>query len=282
MVLNNFFTISDFAKLMGISRQTLIYYDRIGLFKPINVLNNKYRLYSRSQINVISLILMLSEMGVPLKKIKTIVDHISPDTAIEILRKQQKEAEEKLYRYRMLENMIRLRIEQITFGKEISKKSFPLFSVMEIKEDIPLYVGDDVNCSLGDIDDDFIIRFYKKCENLNFPLIFSSGQMKSKENIIAGKSEIVSNMCFTLKDFVGANAVIPKGLYTVGYVHGDYGETECIYRDLLAFIKEKGLRITGNAYEEYLLDELAESDPNRFIMKILIQVEYETGGENSF
>ena len=109
MVLNNFFTISDFAKLMGISRQTLIYYDRIGLFKPINVLNNKYRLYSRSQINVISLILMLSEMGVPLKKIKTIVDHISPDTAIEILRKQQKEAEEKLYRYRMLENMIRLR-----------------------------------------------------------------------------------------------------------------------------------------------------------------------------
>jgi len=82
MFLNNFFTISDFAKLMGISRQTLIYYDRIDLFKPIKVLDNQYRLYSRNQINVISLITMLSEMGVPLKEIKGIIDDISPDKAI--------------------------------------------------------------------------------------------------------------------------------------------------------------------------------------------------------
>ena len=274
MFSNNFFTISDFAKLMGISRQTLIYYDHIGLFKPIKTLENKYRLYSRNQINVISLISMLSEMGVPLKEIKTIVDNISPDTAIEILKKQRQEAEEKLRRLQMLENMISLRIEQITFGKEVSEKPLPPFSVMEIKEDIPLYIGEDVNASLNDIADDFIIDFYAKCEELNFPLIFSSGQMKSRENIIAGKTGIVSNLCFTLKDSTGANSVIPKGVYAVGYVHGDYGNTDDIYRDLLAFIKESRLKIAGNAYEEYLLDELAESDPDNFVMRVMIQVEY--------
>ncbi len=31
------FSISEFAALMGVSRQTLIYYDRIGLFRPARV-----------------------------------------------------------------------------------------------------------------------------------------------------------------------------------------------------------------------------------------------------
>lgn len=272
MFSNHFFTISDFAKLMGLSRQTLIYYDRIGLFKPIKTLDNKYRLYSRSQINVISLISILSEMGVPLKEIKVIVDRISPDTAIEILRKQQNEAMEKLRRLRMLEKMIDLRIEQITLGKEAAAEPAPSFSIMELPEDIPLYLGEPINAPLQDIADDCIIRFYDQCERLNFPLIFSGGQMKSREDILAGRTGIVSNMCFALKDSAGANAVIPRGLYAVGYVRGDYGNTCHSYRELLAYVEQQGLTVAGNAYEEYLLDELAESDPNRFVMRILLQV----------
>ncbi len=273
MISSNFFTISDFAKLMGISRQTLIYYDRIGLFKPIRTLGNGYRLYSRSQINVLSLISMLSEMGVPLKKIKEFVDNISPDTAIAILKKQREEAEDKLRRLRMLESMISLRIEQITCGKAAAEKPLPQFSVTELREDIPLYVGEAINCSMEDIPDDFIIDFYAQCEKLNFPLIFASGQMKSRDTVIAGRTEIISSMCFALKDAAGANSVIPKGLYVVGYVRGDYGNTDAAYRELLAFTAENGLRIAGNAYEEYLLDELAESDPDNFILKIMLRVE---------
>ena len=268
----SFFTISDFAKLIGISRQTLIYYDRIGLFKPAKTLSNGYRLYARSQINVISLICMLREMDVPLKEVKAIVEHISPDTAIDILNRQRWEAEEKLRRLQILDEMISHRIEQITCGKKVLDKALAPFSVTVLKDSIPLWVGDEINCALGDIPDEFIIGFYAKCEALNFPLIFSIGQMKRRENILAGRTEIVSNMCFTLKSPMGANAAIPKGLYAVGYSRGDYGESENIYCDLLAFIEENGLETAGDAYEEYLLDELAESDPDRFVMRVMIQV----------
>ena len=116
----------------------------------------------------------------------------------------------------MLENMINLRIEQITFGKEIAKSSVLPISVTELKEDIPLYIGEEINCPLSDITDGFIIDFYARCEETGFPLIFSSGQIKSRESITAGKTEIISNMCFTLKEKSGANAVIPKGMYAVG------------------------------------------------------------------
>ena len=159
MFSKNYFMISDFAKLMGISRQTLLYYDRIGLFKPVKTLDNGYRLYSRNQINVISLISMLSEMGVPLKKIKPAVDNISPDIALTILKKQQKEASEKLLRLQMLENMLSLRIGQIGEGSEILKNGAPPFAIKEIKEDIPLYIGEEVNCPWNEIPDEFIIDF---------------------------------------------------------------------------------------------------------------------------
>lgn len=272
MFSNNFFTISDFAKLMGVSRQTLIYYDRIGLFKPIKTLENGYRLYSRNQISVISLISMLSEMGVPLKDIKTIVDRISPDTAIEVLEKQQREARERLRRLKALEAMIDLRLEQIALGKEIAEKSAPPISFVDIKEDIPLYLGKTLNCSWDEISDDDIIDFYAECEKLELPMIFSGGQRKSPENILAGRTGIISNMCFPLKDRTAANAAIPKGMYAVGYARGNCENMGGIYRELLSFIDESGRRVIGNAYEEYLLDELAGSDPNKFVMKIMIRI----------
>lgn len=51
-------------------------------------------------------------------------------------------------------------------------------------------------------------------------------------------------------------------------MYGDYGKTDGIYRQMLSYIEENGLEIIGNAYEEYLLDELAES----FVMQVMIQV----------
>ena len=271
-VSESYFTISDFAHLMGISRQTLIYYDRIGLFHPIKTLDNQYRLYSRNQINVISLICMLKEMNVPLNEIKTIVENISPDTALAILEKKQQEAEEKRRRFQILEEMIHLRIEQITLGKEILNAPPPAFSIIEVKEKIPLYLGQAINCPQQSITDDMYIDFYAECEAKSLPLIFSGGQMKRKEDIIAGRTDIVSHMCFSLKDTICANGAMPKGKYAVGYACGNCQDNADSYKKLLSFIKENSLQIIGNAYEEYLLDELSESHPRRFVMKIMIQV----------
>ena len=41
--MKEFVSISDMAKLHNISRQTLIHYDKIGLFKPMHTDENGYR-----------------------------------------------------------------------------------------------------------------------------------------------------------------------------------------------------------------------------------------------
>ena len=65
------FTVGELAKLHNLSKQTLIFYDKIGLFKPkIIDSNNNYRYYTSEQLEVLDSILILREIGIPIKEIK--------------------------------------------------------------------------------------------------------------------------------------------------------------------------------------------------------------------
>lgn len=48
--MSTYISISEMAKLHGITRQTLIHYDSIDLFKPAKVDTNGYRYYCKHQI----------------------------------------------------------------------------------------------------------------------------------------------------------------------------------------------------------------------------------------
>ena len=67
---NKYLSISDFSRLSSVSRKALIYYDRIGLFKPDFVKENGYRYYSHHQIETITVINTLSGSGMSLEQIK--------------------------------------------------------------------------------------------------------------------------------------------------------------------------------------------------------------------
>ena len=54
------YTVSELAKLFGISAQTLRYYDKIGLFQPDDIdETNNYRYYSYEQFFRLSMIVQL-------------------------------------------------------------------------------------------------------------------------------------------------------------------------------------------------------------------------------
>lgn len=62
-------TVAEMAKISGLTRQTLLYYDSIDLFKPAYVDQKGYRKYSAEQIPFIREICYLKESGVSLKEI---------------------------------------------------------------------------------------------------------------------------------------------------------------------------------------------------------------------
>lgn len=48
--MERYFSISEMASIHGVSRQTLIYYDKIELFQPVHIDENGYRFYAAEQI----------------------------------------------------------------------------------------------------------------------------------------------------------------------------------------------------------------------------------------
>lgn len=74
--MNSFFSIGELSKLQNISRQTLIYYDKIGLFCPAYTdPGNGYRYYSASQLDYLDTILILKQIGFSLEEIKAHMAH---------------------------------------------------------------------------------------------------------------------------------------------------------------------------------------------------------------
>lgn len=271
MLTKNFLNISDFAKISGVSRQTLIYYDRIGLFSPVYVANNKYRMYSHSQVDSIGIITILSDLGVPLKKIKDILADISTETMTKTLKYQLNAIQEKIEKLTALKDMTKIRLDQIEEGVKFLN-GFTDFHVKDINEDIPICIGNAINLNQENIGDETILDFFATAEKIGLPLIFSFGYIKSADLILQNNFNFVSRMWFKVKNKKYANSFIPSGKYLIGYCKGDYGKTNYVYDNLLKYISEHNLTIIGNVYEEYLIDELSEQDPNNFVLRTYVQV----------
>ena len=102
--------ISEMAKLYGITRQTLIYYDEIDLFKPVKVDCKGYRYYSHRQIPYLREICFLKSVGVSLKEI---LEHFKDRSAIKemkLLKEQRNRIAQEVSRLNKLRDSINQRI----------------------------------------------------------------------------------------------------------------------------------------------------------------------------
>ena len=73
-------TVKDVAKIAGISRRTLHYYDEIGLLPPASVGENGYRYYEEAEMLRLQQILFFRELGLSLEKIQQILANPNFDT----------------------------------------------------------------------------------------------------------------------------------------------------------------------------------------------------------
>ncbi len=72
-------TVNEIAKITGISRRAIRYYDQIGLLKPSKISESGYRLYDDKALEILQQILIFRELDVPLKYIKLVLDNPNLD-----------------------------------------------------------------------------------------------------------------------------------------------------------------------------------------------------------
>ena len=92
-----YLTTGEFAKLADVTKHTLYHYDKIGLLSPeIKLTDNQYRYYSLSQLDLIKVITLLKELGMPLLEIKSYLDQRTPSLFIDLLSRELKDIQDKI------------------------------------------------------------------------------------------------------------------------------------------------------------------------------------------
>ncbi|MDZ5254068.1 MerR family transcriptional regulator [Clostridium sp. LIBA-8841] len=132
------YTIGQVAKFLGISRDTLKFYEEKNLINPMQDEENGYRKYNVIDINEVITINFYRDIDIEVKKIQEIKKSESLDTIESILdEKQQKLKEEIEYKQVLLK-----RIEGIKENFESIKTSLNNMNIREMK---PIVITSEIN-----------------------------------------------------------------------------------------------------------------------------------------
>ncbi|MEK3771448.1 MerR family transcriptional regulator [Paenibacillus sp. FSL R5-0887] len=101
------------AELAGISTRTLRYYDEFGILKPARINSSGYRIYGRTEVDLLQQILFYRELGLSLERIKAIMTEPSFDGA-----KALREHHDKLLEKRHQLDLLIANVEKTLAQKE--------------------------------------------------------------------------------------------------------------------------------------------------------------------
>ena len=149
--MKDMFSIGELARYQNISKQTLIFYDKIGLFRPAYVdPDNKYRYYKASQIDYLDTILIMKEMGFSLGEIQEHMKTYTINTSLIALRKQLTVLDQQIRHLQLVRNRLAHRCEQMENVKEVRDRNQEV-TIKEINRNYLLYAEVDAPHSFSEI-----------------------------------------------------------------------------------------------------------------------------------
>lgn len=264
--------VSEFSALSGISRQLLIYYDNQGILHPKHVgQENGYRYYSYHQLTNASVIVSLRQAGMSLECIRNYLAERSPEKLMTLFHEQEHSLEQQIQKPERIKSMVQSRLQHTEKG--ISIGSEKIWTEYCPKEN--LFLGPDLpdNFQLSD-GWDCIPPFYKACIEHGIQIGFTVGSLVEYDISKAALSDKpIKYYCRLPQNQYPDYYTKPAGHYILGTQFTDYGHTDSLYRKIFRYIDEHGLKLCGNAYEEFLIDEIAEKNPDQYMLQIAIQIE---------
>lgn len=261
------YSTGDFADYFGVRKDTLLYYDKIGLFRPAFVKPNGYRCYTAAQIASFGTLLSLREMHVPIKQIKAYFNDPSPARLMEIAREQTDRLQAEIKRLQQIKRLF-AKIMRMTAEAQAAK-----MDELEIQTLPParfLYSRPNTTPDKQTSDRqwwEIVSGFMRQTGAVG---AVSIGSVIAKKDLQAGQFSRVDRLF--MESDRRSGIVRPAGQYAILYHRGDFEELAGLYPDLLAQIRRRGFCPVSDAWEQYLINELATGRPQAYVTKITIAV----------
>lgn len=268
--LSQYFTTGEFAKLVKVSKHTLFYYDKVGIFSPELILNNNYRYYAFQQIEVFRVITILRDLNMPLKTIKDYLNERSPEKLIQLLSGEKLKLAKKIVTLQQTHEFLE---QKIKLTKEIL--NFPQDIVLEENLDVeyliktPAYnTEEDKNLAIS------LYNHINYCDAYNVLSPYPIGGIFSYAALQQAKYYTYSHFYTRILNLNTAIpvAIKPAGNYLSYYLNCQEQTIAEGYQKILAFAQERQMQLAPEFYEDVLLDDLSVKGYDHYLMKISVQI----------
>lgn len=265
-----YMTTGEVASVMHVTKNTLFHYDKIGLFSPAIKLDNDYRFYSTRQLEVLEVILWLRELDMPLEDIRCFLKDRTPRKLLELF-----EVEERLAAAQM--KRLKDRLEWMREKKKEIKEllTLDLDGIYMKKMAKRYYIIDDVG---GGSEQEFaksvanLITVYGESnDSMCYDIAYIQDENDIKDGIYDNYRNVALLMSKKPKSLKWHE--IGEGDYLIAYHKGHWERIGEVYFRLLAFAKEKGLKLCGDFVERYVIDNLASENEEEFVTEISVRVD---------
>lgn len=251
-------TISEMAKINGISRQTLIYYDKHGIFQPEYVNDKGYRLYSSQSIPYLREICFLKAIGIKLEDIQAHIYKRNSNNVFDFLSFHQREIEDQIEDLKKKHERITNRLN--VYKKAQSHKQYigkPMIQHFPERR-ICFFEWGDVNMSRT-ILHVTLMKAWSELERFGLYVENGWGAMLLSKNLTEGSLlEGAGGYAYIATDVeIDENmqgvVTIPEGDFACLCKYGMPYEIKYVY-ELVEWIERNNYEIIGDIYDECFLD----------------------------
>lgn len=271
--MKNLFTIGELSKLQNISRQTLIFYDKIGLFCPAYTNpDNGYRYYNANQLDSLDTICIMKKIGFSLEEIKVHMNSYTIDHSIVALRKQLVAIERQIAELQLIKSRVEHRCAHLEHAISIREKS-DFVTIEKVGKRYLLVQKVNSPNSLEQVSiatKECFVRSFKD----QLPIFFQSGAVVPYENIRRQRYTEASFAFLPIEKTENIEGILelPEGTCVCTYHTGDYESIGSSYRRLLSYCEENDLHIISDSYEFAINDYLSTGDENEYITQIIFYI----------
>ena len=260
-----FLTSGEFAKMNGINKRTLHYYNDIGLFRPEMIDENGYHYYSRFQAVQLEMILIFRRLGLSIEEIWAYTDRPADASFTKIIKEKQELIDRSVHQLLEVKAFLQQKQEKLALGLsashgKIERIHLPKRHILLSAPITGAYDEHDFSVAA-----DFSLRL-----KTIFGLYDNFGSRISVENICSDNfNDYDCFFYYGTNDERPYDAVLPAGEYLRAFSVGSWDRLKDVYDRLLSYSQDQGLTLTGFAYEEGL-NEMALRERGDYITMITV------------
>lgn len=266
-------TIGELAKLYNIPAQTLRFYDKEGLFKPLYVDEcNGYRYYGIEQFALLDVIIFLRELGLPIQEIKYYVSNRDLDSFIELLDQKKLSLIEEINRLLQRKESIEEKVELIKEYRNSEINGQVYLKECSARKLIKVNMENDMDKASFEYGLKELSSFIKD-EAILFRAIITLTIDKS--NVKSRVYNQWRELAFVFNDNVTfdiEHTYLAAGLYASITYYGPYNNGEVYFHKLIEWIEERGYEVMGDAAVLNIAEAAFSGQENEYITEIQIPV----------